>query len=68
MDSTFVMMVAETLIVSVAALVTAVMIFLTVTGYRIGVVWKADDEAKKLSIPIAWFTIFALLGWFFYYS
>lgn len=68
MDSTFVMIVAETLLVAAAMFVTAIMILLTTTGYRVGIVWKADHEAKKLSIPIAWFTLFVLMGWFFYYS
>lgn len=68
MDNTFVMMAAETLLVAAAMFVTAIMILLTTTGYRVGIVWKADHEAKKLSIPIAWFTLLVLVGWFFYYS
>lgn len=60
------MVIIELILVCVAFALTILVSMLTLTGYRIGIVWKEDQKVKKASVPIVWALILIGIGWLLY--
>lgn len=59
-------MILEIIMVSVAIFITFLLVVLSLTNYRFGIVWKNNDKIERVSIPIAWFLLPMALGWLWY--
>ena len=60
------MVIIELILVCVAFVVTILVSMLTLTGYRIGIVWKEDQKVKKASVPIVWVLMLIGISWLLY--
>jgi len=42
------------MILALLSFITFVLGFLSLAGYRIGIVWRNDDDVRRYSIPVSW--------------
>lgn len=52
----------EVVMFAVTSIVALICIVLAAVGYRIGFVWKHEEDVKQFSIPFSWLALLLVSG------